>query len=377
MSLNKLLVPLVFSMLFGSAVAVADDAADYNSALNAFLAGYDENDLIEMLVLAKSGHMRAQSYLGLVYIRGMGVPQDSKKAVKWYTLAAEQGSIEDQYYLALMYERGEHVTKNDRTAFYWWTKAADQGSPIGQDGLASMYRHGKGVPENDKIAIAWYSLSAQQGYSWAQYSLAEMYEDGEGVLADYLRSYMWWNLSASNDNGLADLRKKRLAENMTAAQITKAQDMSSRCFESGYTDCWMIDKEAEDNKTMQPLAEIQQALDSLLVDEGTSTYSPDSVELTGAVDYIRNEIRQRWVRPADARTGMVVELGIELVPTGEIVNVEVLYRDASATDAFVASVNKAVLKVARFDKLSELNIGIFDANFRNFTLKFKPEDLRL
>jgi TPR repeat protein len=136
-----------------------------------------------------------------------------------------------------MYERGEHVTKNDKAAFYWWAKAADQGSPIGQDGLATMYKEGKGVPENDKTAVAWYRLSAEQGYKWAQHSLAEMYEDGEGVIADYLRSYMWFNLSASNGNGFADLRKKILAENMTAAQISKAQDMSSRCLESNYKDC--------------------------------------------------------------------------------------------------------------------------------------------
>jgi colicin import membrane protein len=43
----------------------------------------------------------------------------------------------------------------------------------------------------------------------------------------------------------------------------------------------------------------------------------------------------------------------------------------------VASVVKAVRKVGRFDKLSQLNPVLFDANFRKFTLKFKPEDLRL
>jgi hypothetical protein len=74
---------------------------------------------------------------------------------------------------------------------------------------------------------------------------------------------------------------------------------------------------------------------------------------------------------------MVVELAIQLVPTGEIVSIEVRYRDASATDAFVASVDRAVRKVGSFDKLSKLNAVLFDANFRNFTLKFKPEDLRL
>lgn len=103
----------------------------------------------------------------------------------------------------------------------------------------------------------------------------------------------------------------------------------------------------------------------------------DDTKLTAAASYVRNEIGDKWVRPANARNGMVVELIIYLVPTGEVVNVEVSYRDASATDAFVASVVKAVKKVRRFDKLSQLDSGLFDAHFRKFTVRFKPEDLRL
>ncbi|MFQ3211898.1 MAG: colicin import membrane protein, partial [Oceanospirillaceae bacterium] len=103
----------------------------------------------------------------------------------------------------------------------------------------------------------------------------------------------------------------------------------------------------------------------------------DGQAVASAVQYIRNEIIQKWVRPANARTGMVVELVIQLLPTGEILSIGVSYRDASATDAFVASVVKAVNKVGRFDKLSQLDSALFDANFRKVTLVFKPEDLRL
>ena len=38
---------------------------------------------------------------------------------------------------------------------------------------------------------------------------------------------------------------------------------------------------------------------------------------------------------------------------------------------------KAVEKVGRFEKLSQLNPVLFDANFRKITIKFKPEDLKL
>ena len=141
------------------------------------------------------------------------------------------------------------------------------------------------------------------------------------------------------------------------------------------TDKKGADKKATDQK-------MAQQLDNLLDDEdaqmqGLEQEATNGQAVASAVNYIRNEIIQRWVRPANARTGMVVELVIHLVPTGEVVDIEIRYRDDSATDAFVASAVKAVRKVGRFDKLSQLKAGLFDANFREFNFLFKPEDLRL
>ena len=144
----------------------------------------------------------------------------------------------------------------------------------------------------------------------------------------------------------------------------------------------LADQKAADKKAAQELAKVEQALESLLDEEEAQADALEQQITNGqavgsAVNYIREEIGVKWVRPANARNGMVVELIIYLVPTGEVVNVEVSYRDPSATDAFVSSVVKAIKKVRRFDKLSQLNSVLFDANFRQFTVKFKPEDLRL
>ena len=40
---------------------------------------------------ANQGDKEAQFNLGLMYAEGRGVNEDEKKAVKWFTLAAEQG----------------------------------------------------------------------------------------------------------------------------------------------------------------------------------------------------------------------------------------------------------------------------------------------
>jgi colicin import membrane protein len=182
------------------------------------------------------------------------------------------------------------------------------------------------------------------------------------------------------DKKVAD---KKVADKKTAdKQAADKKTADKQAADKQAADKKVADKKVAEQKAAQQLAEVQQALDSLLDNEEMQTQAlaqqaTNGQAVASAIHYIRDEIRQRWVRPANARTGMVVELVIQLVPTGEIIHIEISYRDASATDAFVSSVDKAVRKVGRFDKLSQLNPVLFDANFRKFTLKFKPEDLRL
>jgi TPR repeat protein len=64
-----------------------------------------------------------------------------------------------------------------------------------------------------------------------------MYFNGEVVAPDYLRAYMWMNLAVYNGGEESTVKQKIIAEGMTTADISKAQDMSSRCLESNYTDC--------------------------------------------------------------------------------------------------------------------------------------------
>ena len=100
-----------------------------------------------------------------------------------------------------------------------------------------MYSNGEGVPENDKTAVKWYTLAAEQGLGDAQGNLGNIYARGEGVLTDTKRAYMWLNLGSYNGSKYAGENKDKIAKQMTPADISKAQDMSSRCLESKYTDC--------------------------------------------------------------------------------------------------------------------------------------------
>ena len=51
---------------------------------------------------AERGSAIAQNFLGLYYEKGLGVPQDYAKAIKWYRKAAEQGEPRSQHNLGVI-----------------------------------------------------------------------------------------------------------------------------------------------------------------------------------------------------------------------------------------------------------------------------------
>ena len=197
MDIRKIITGLTLSLLLGSGVAVA---ADFNKGLEAAQSGNFKTALAEWTPLAEQGHALAQYNLGILYQFGNGVPKNAKAALKWYLKAAEQGHAGSQW----------------RSGVY--------------------YDVGVGVLENDKIAVRWFTLAAEQEYAFAQLSLAGMYIKGSGVLKDKRRAYMWLSLAGYNGQDIVEI-KDEITMMMTPADISKAQDMSSRCLESNYTDC--------------------------------------------------------------------------------------------------------------------------------------------
>ena len=160
MSISKIIIGLTLSLLLGSSVAIA---ADYDKGLLAYKSGDFKTALAEWKPLAKQGHAMAQSDLGFMYNDGIGVLENDKTAVKWYTLAAEQGYAKGQYNLGTMYANGRGVPENDKTAVKWYTLAAVQEYAMAQRYLGAMYDFGDGVPENDKTAVKWYNLASYNG----------------------------------------------------------------------------------------------------------------------------------------------------------------------------------------------------------------------
>ena len=66
-------------------------SANFQKGFEAFQRGNYAIAIKEFMPLAEGGDAHAQVMVGTMYEHGLSVPQDSKTAVKWYTLSAEQG----------------------------------------------------------------------------------------------------------------------------------------------------------------------------------------------------------------------------------------------------------------------------------------------
>lgn len=95
---------------------VAFDRANYATALKVWLP------------LAEGGDPAAQTYVGEIFEKGLGVPPDHAAAAQWYRRAADRGHSRAAINLGNLYEQGLGVPKDPVQALNWYRKAAGLGS---------------------------------------------------------------------------------------------------------------------------------------------------------------------------------------------------------------------------------------------------------
>lgn len=91
---------------------VSFDRADYATALKIWLP------------IAQSGDPEAQTYVGEIFEKGLGIVPDYQAAATWYRKAAEQGFSRAQINLGNLYEKGLGVDKDSVQALNWYRRAS-------------------------------------------------------------------------------------------------------------------------------------------------------------------------------------------------------------------------------------------------------------
>ncbi len=185
---GKRLMPAAVALLI--VVTACQACPDFNPGVEAYERGDYDTALKEFRPWAEQGDASAQFYLGDMYDKGLGVPQDYQEAARWYQKAAEQGVASAQFSLAVMFFKGQ------------------------------------GVPLDYAEAVKWYRLAAEQRHAGAQNNLGYMYYKGQGVPQNYIQAHMWASLATAQ--GIKDSAKglEILKKKMSPAQIAEAQRLS-------------------------------------------------------------------------------------------------------------------------------------------------------
>lgn len=141
--------------------------------------------------------------LGVLYDAGIGVLQDTEKALKFYQKAAlkkHQGAMLNMY---------NYYNDNgaDETAEYWLQKLAEQGLPEAQHKYIDLLR----VQEKYEEYFIWCEKLAGQGDVGAQYKLAECLSKGIGCALNELKAINLYRQIVGRWNKEAQLI---IAENM-------------------------------------------------------------------------------------------------------------------------------------------------------------------
>lgn len=140
------------------------------------------------------------------------------------------------------------------------------------------------------------------------------------------------------------------------------------------------EREAEQQRQQQEQAERerqerQERLEQALAEEEEFFQAQQSEQVAQSyVDVMAERIESQWSRPPSARTGMRCVLEIQLVPTGQVVNVTVV--ESSGNASFDRSAEQAVKRVDRFEEVQDMPSQVFERHFRQLRLVFNPEDLR-
>ena len=126
------------------------------------------------------------------------------------------------------------------------------------------------------------------------------------------------------------------------------------------------EQEAQEEKRRQEAA--------LQKEEKHLADTADDANVKSYSELIRERVEQNWSRPPSARTGMVCEFVIDMLPNGQVVGVTLTKSSGNA--AYDASAEQAIKRVERFTEIKNVPIEIFERYFRRFKFVFNPEDLR-
>jgi TPR repeat protein len=150
-------------------------------AYGAFQRGFYLTAFKYALPRAQLGDPAAQTLIGELYDKGLGIRLDKKESTQWYKFAAKSGSREAQFSYALKLLEGKYVAKDEPAARELLKLAANAGHPVAQFNYAQIVMDERPTSRGIEIALGYYEKAAEMGVADAYYAMAQIHSRGVGT----------------------------------------------------------------------------------------------------------------------------------------------------------------------------------------------------
>ena len=225
---------------------------------------------------AKDGDPQAQTYVGEIYEKGMGMPSDYAKAADWYRKAADQGFAKAQSNLAYLYEQGLGVPKDPVLAL-------------------NLYRKSSGIKDDDLTYTS--EVTAVRTEMQAKIDDLSAQLDSQTTAADALRH----KLDAEHAQIDAQTAQLLEARRQVSGLRTRVAQMSAD--DSGKSAAAIQQARAQLEAGQRQLDEQQAQLDALKrsSDGEASRLTSQLAAAAAEADQLRRQLGQRSAEAETAR----------------------------------------------------------------------------
>ena len=158
---------------------------------------------------AKEGDVTSILELGHIYMDGMGVRKNKKKALSFFEMAADQKSGEALFYIAEIYLSGIPDGETSHSDYSKVVSCYEEAAKLEHfpsiSGLGHLYRLGHGVTQDNFKALEIFKKGASLGNANCMNEVAQFYIAGWGVAKDDLEATRWLKKASDLGHGSASM----------------------------------------------------------------------------------------------------------------------------------------------------------------------------
>ncbi len=183
---------------------------------------------------ANQNNSYAQNKLGEIYWYGnLGVKEDLLQAFNWHKLSADEGNLNGM--LNLAYDYLYYPEKKDYVEALRLAKLLVEAEDSdGQNLMGYIHDNALGVKQDSTEALKWYKLSADQQNATGQYNVGSCYYNGNGIVKGRAEALVWFKLSANNGESDSGYQVGKMY--MKGEGVTKSPKKAVEWFKLASTD---------------------------------------------------------------------------------------------------------------------------------------------